>query len=214
MKRVMPGPKRTPILAEERQNFTCERVRDILETSIKDKNTKIPKLSELLLSRLTSELQALRNMVIVRQSDGYKKSLEHRIKLADGLRVLKCCLPSLIQECARAQSHAKGDGKEEAIPIFEAGEEILRSLAVAAYTTERCWLFAAVTDEPAEVRWEQYADQIIRTLQELLPSLQREALYRFLAAVFRDITGEVLTVAGVKRALGRDNVVKWRNLPT
>lgn len=214
MKRVVLGRKRALILPAERQDFTRDRVQELLGDSIKDKNTRVRALSDTSLSQLTRELQALRTMVIIKQSERFQNSLEHRARLAEGLRLLKSCLPPLIQECKRSQGYAAEDGKDHAVPLFEAGEEVLRPLAIAAYATESFGLFAEVRDEPREVRWEQYADQIIGTLQQLLPTLQKEALHRFLASAFRDITGEILTPGAVSRVLERNNVVKWRNLPT
>ena len=168
--------------------------------------------AERALLQIAGTLQTLQIMVRLKESENWQQGLENRAQLAKGLQALKGCLPSMIQEIKRARLNAEGEGRKDAVALFGSGEEVLRSLGIAAYAAESSWVLADPKDEPFDARWEHYADQALRTLESHMPTLEKEAKCRFIAAAFRDITGELVSESAVSRALERGNIVKWGNL--
>ena len=107
--------------------------------------------------------------------------------------------------CARAKIEEKGQAEIE----FGIGLGILRSLALSAARVERSWILSEEKGRPRETRWENYGDQILRTLQQHLPDLNKEEKYRFIAAIVRHITGEIVSRGAVYDAIREGIIVKW-----
>lgn len=182
---------------------------ELLRKTMKD--GVVPAADSPRLAGLVEDLAFMRRRCLRATSENWEIGKYRHKKLAEGLAALGEALPALVEDYERAKSWAEEDENKSAEQNFALGAKLLQSLALAAAGVQLCPLFHEHPEHPLEVRWENYGQPIIETLEKNVPGMGDEAHYRFIAAVAPAITGESVTPGAVKTAVLKGRLVNWCN---